>query len=101
MINHATTSTTLTTKHQRQQSAMIQAATDIPQQSSSSYEDPTQVNTSPGRARIPEDEEDTRTVRPRLDLSALICEMCQRDVPDIDREKLGKDSSYLFVITLG
>ena len=45
-----------------------------PLPSSSSREDPMQVNRTPGRARIPEDEDDTRTVRPRLDMSALVSE---------------------------
>ena len=29
---------------------------------------------------------------PRLDMSALISELCERDVPQIDWEKLGEDS---------
>ena len=34
-----------------------------------------QVKTSPGRARVPEDEEDTRTARPHVDMGALISEL--------------------------
>ena len=45
-----------------------------------------QVSTTLRRARIPEDESDTRTVRPRLDMSA-------RDVLEIDWEKLAVDNS--------
>ena len=52
-----------------------------------------QVNTTLGRAGIPEDDGDTRTVRPRLDMSALFSELCGRDVPEIDWEKLGEDNS--------
>ena len=52
-----------------------------------------QVSTTPRRARIPEDVSDTRTVRPRLDMSALISELCERDVPEIDWEKLAVDNS--------
>ena len=48
-----------------------------------------QVNRTPGRARIPEDEDDTRTVRPRLDMSALVSESCERHMPEIDWKKLG------------
>ena len=33
-------------------------------------------------------ENEMRTVRPRLDMSALINELCERDVPEIDWEKL-------------
>ena len=56
------------------------------QPSSSSHEEPMQVSTTLRRARIPEDESDTRTVRPRLDMSA-------RDVPEIDWDKLVVDNS--------
>ena len=52
------------------------------QPSSSSYEEPMQVSTTPRRARSPDDENKMRTVRPRLDMSALINELCERDVPD-------------------
>ena len=51
-----------------------------------------QVNTTPRRARNPDDEIEMKTVRPRLDTSALINELCERDVPEIDREKLAVDN---------
>ena len=47
-----------------------------------------QVNTSPGRARMPED--DVATVRPRLGMRAMITVLSKRDVPEIDWEKLVK-----------
>ena len=73
---------------QQQQRAMIQEPIAIPPQPySSSHVDPMQVNTTPRRAIIPEDEDDTRTVRPCLDTSALISELCERDVREIDWEK--------------
>ena len=51
------------------------------QPSSSSYEEPVQVSTTPRRARNPDDENEMRTVRPRLDMSTLINELwCERDV---------------------
>ena len=76
---------------------MIQEPIAIPPQpSSSSHEDPMQVNTTPRRGLIPEDEDDTKTVRPRLDMSALISESCDRDTPEIDSEKLGVNSSSVF-----
>ena len=39
-----------------------------------------------------------RTVRPRLDMSALINELCERDVPEIDWEKLAVDNSSVYDI---
>ena len=63
------------------------------QPSSSSHEEPVQVSTTPRRARNPDDENEMRTVRPRLDMSALINELCERDVPEIDWEKLAMDNS--------
>ena len=63
-----------------------------PQPSSSSREEPMQVNTKPRCARIPEDDDDDmRIVRPRLEMSALISELRERDVPEIDWEKLAAD----------
>ena len=53
------------------------------------------------RARIPEGEDDTRTVRPRLDVSALISDLCERDLPEIDLEKLGENNSSVFDINTG
>ena len=47
------------------------------QPSSSSYEEPMQVSTTLRRARNPDDEKEMRTVRPRLDMSALINELCE------------------------
>ena len=55
---------------------MIQIPIEAPQPSSSCQEDPMQVNATP------RDEEDARTVRPRLDMSALIVKLC--DAPEID-----------------
>ena len=68
------------------------------QPSCSSHEEPTQVSTTPRRARIPEDECDTRTVRTRLDMSVLISELCERDVPEIDWEKPAVDNSSVYDI---
>ena len=42
-----------------------------------------------------------RTVRPRLDMSALINELCERDVPEIDWEKLAVDNSSVYDIYTG
>ena len=42
-----------------------------------------------------------RTVRPRLDMSALINELCERDVPEIDWEKLAMDNSSVHDIYTG
>ena len=42
-----------------------------------------------------------RTVRPRLDMSALICELCEGDVPEIDWEKLAMDNSSVYDIYTG
>ena len=58
-------------------------------------------STTPRRARTPEDESDTRRVRPRLDMSALISELCERDVPEIDWEKLAVDNSSAYDICAG
>ena len=81
---------------------MVQEPVEVPPQPSSpSHEDPMQVNTTPRRARIPEDEGDTRTARPRVDMSAQISELCECDVPETDWEKLGENSSSVFNNTLG
>ena len=72
-----------------------------PQPSSSSHEDPMQGNTTARRARVPEDDDDTRTVRPSLDISALISELCEIGVPEIDWEKLGEGNSSVFDIYTG
>ena len=53
------------------------------------------------RARIPEGEDDTRTVRARMDVSALISDLCERDLPEIDWEKLGENNSSVFDIYTG
>ena len=66
------------------------------QPSSSSYEEPMQVSTTPRRARNPDDENEMRTVRPRLDMSALINELCERNVPEIEWEKLAMDNSSVY-----
>ena len=60
-----------------------------------------QVNTTPRRARIPEDEGGTRTVRPHLEMSTLISELCEREVPEIDWEKLGEYNSSVCDIFTG
>ena len=57
------------------------------QPTSSSHEEPMQVSTTPH----PDNECEMRTVRPRLDMSDLINELCERDVPEIDWEKLALD----------
>ena len=71
------------------------------QPSSSSHEEPMQVSTTPRRARNPDDESEMRTVRPRLDMSALINELCERDVTEIDWEKLAQDNSSVYDIYTG
>ena len=71
------------------------------QPSSSSYEEPMQVSTTQRRARNPDDENEMRTVRPRLDMSALINELCARDVSEIDWEKLAMDNSSVYDIYTG
>ena len=60
-----------------------------------------QVSTTPRRARNPDDENEMRTVRPRLDMIALINELCERDVPEIDWEKLAMDNSSVYDIHTG
>ena len=60
-----------------------------------------QVSTTPRRATKPDDESETRTVRPRLDMSALISELCERDVPEIDWEKLAVDNRSVYDIYTG
>ena len=60
-----------------------------------------QVSTTPRRARSPDDEYEMRTVRPRLDMSALINELCERDVPEIAWEKLVMDNSSVYDIYTG
>ena len=76
----------------KQQRAIIPEPIAIPPQPfSSSHEDPR-------RARIPEDEDDAKTVRPRWDMSALIRELCERDVPGIDWAKVGENNSSVFDI---
>ena len=86
-------------QQQQQQRETVPQQIDLPPQPfSSSHDGPMQVNTTPRRARIPDDEDNTRTIRPRLDTSALISELCERDVPEIDWEKLGEDSNYVFEI---
>ena len=86
-------------QEQQEQRATIPEPSAIPPQpSSSSHEEPMQVNTTPRRARIPEDEGDTRTARPRLEMSTLISELCERDVPEIDWEMLCVDNSSVYDI---
>ena len=47
-----------------------------------------------------DDENETRSIRPRLDMSVLINELCERDVPEIDREKLAIDINSEYPVTL-
>ena len=90
-------------KNRQQQRQQQHASVPEPsaQPSSSSYEEPMQVSTTPRRARNPDDESEMRTVRPRLDMSALINELCERDVPEIDWEKLAVDNSSVNDIYTG
>ena len=53
------------------------------------------------RAIIAEDEDETRTVRPRSDVSALNSELCERDVLEINWETLGEKNSSVFDIYTG
>ena len=71
------------------------------QPSSSSCEEVMQVSTTPRRARNPDDENEMRTVRPRLHMSAMIIELCERDVPEIDWEKLVVDNSSVYDMYTG
>ena len=57
-----------------------------------------QVSTTPRRARNPDEEHEMRTIRPHLDTSALIKELCERDAPEIDGEKLAMDNSSVYDI---
>ena len=68
------------------------------QPSSSSHEELMQVSTTPRRARNPDNENEVRTVRPRLDMNALINELCERE---IDWEKLAMDNSSVYDIHTG
>ena len=89
-------------EQEHRQHASIPEPSAIPAQSSSSSQQETmQVNTTPRRARIPEDENDTRTVRPRLEMSILISELCERDVPEIGWKKLAVDNSSVYDIYAG
>ena len=89
-------------EQEHRQHASIPEPSAIPAQSSSSSQEETmQVNTTPRRARIPEDENDARTVRPRLEMTILISELCERDVPEIDWEKLAVDNSSVYDIYTG
>ena len=63
------------------------------QPSSSSHEEPMQVSTTSASCKeTPMTIDEMRTVRPRMDMSALINELCERDVPEIDWEKLAMDN---------
>ena len=88
--------------HQSQHASVPGPSAIPPQPSSSSREEPMQVNTTPRRARIAEeDDDDMRIVRPRLEMSALISELCERDVPEIDWEKLVADNDSVYDIYTG
>ena len=71
-----------------QHASILEHGATAQQSFSSSHENSMQVNTSPRRARMPED--DVATVRPRLGMCAMICVLCKRDDPEIDWEILGK-----------
>ena len=86
---------------QQHRATILKPSAIPPQPSSSSHEDSMQVNTTPHRARIPEDDGDTRAFCPRLEMSTLISELCEGDVPEIDWEKLGEDNSSVFDIYTG
>ena len=73
---------------QSQHASILEPGPAAQQSFSSSHEKSLQVNTSPRRARMPED--DVATVRPRLEMCAMISVLCERDVPEIDWEKLVK-----------
>ena len=88
--------------HQSQHASVPGSSAIPPQPSSSSREEPMQVNTTPRRARIPEeDDDDMRIVRPRLEMSALISELCERDVLGIDWEKVAADNDSVYDIYTG
>ena len=70
---------------QSQHASILEHGAKSQQSLSSSHEKSMQVNTSPRRARMPED--DVATVRPRLGKCAMISVLCERDVPEIDWEK--------------
>ena len=73
---------------QSQHASILEHGVTAQQSLSSSHENSMQVNTSPHRARMPEDV--VATVRPRLGMCAMISVLCKRDVPEIDWEKLVK-----------
>ena len=86
---------------QQQQHASIPEPSAIPPQPYGSiYQNPMQVNTTPRRARIPEDEGDTRTVRTRLEMSTLIRELCERDVPGLTGRSLMRTTARCMTFTL-
>ena len=49
----------------------------------------------------PDGEREMRTVRPNLDMSALLNELCERDVPEIDWEKLAMVNNSVYDIYTG
>ena len=59
------------------------------------------MNTTPRRARIPEEDNDMRTVHTRLVMSALISVLCERDVLEIDWEELAADNDTVYDIYTG
>ena len=76
-----------------QHASILEHGATAQQSFSSSHENSMQVNTSPRRARMPED--DVATVRPRLGMCAMISVLCKRDDPEIDWEilvKAGRES---------
>ena len=73
---------------QTQRASIVEPGATAQQSFSSSHVKSMRVNTSPRRARITEDV--VATVRPRLGMGAMISVLCERDVPQIDWEKLVK-----------
>ena len=70
---------------QLQHTSILEHAVTAQQSLSSSLENSMQVNNSPRRARMPED--DVATVRPRLEMYTMIIVLCKRDVAEIVWEK--------------
>ena len=73
---------------QSHHASILEPAARAQQSFSWSHENSVQVNTSPRRARMTED--DVATGHPRLGMCAMISVSCEREVPEIDWEKLVK-----------
>ena len=70
---------------QSQHASILEHGVTAQQSLSSSLKNSIQVDTPPRRARMPEDV--VATVRPRLEMCAMISVLCKRDVPEIDWKK--------------